>query len=155
MRRQTHLAYVAAEIKTNLDKTMFQEASGTAYDLRLALPNSRYFLLCERLDMAPISTAVTAIEEVIVLRKARRLPVDLRQRFSTAAAANGTERRSCSTLLKTRSRPRGSGGFRAMWNGCSETAPEASRTRWSAAGSDRSGRPPEFGTETSAGETAR
>ena len=81
----THLAYVAAEIKTNLDKTMFQEASGTAYDLKLALPNSRYFLLCEWLDMTPISTAVTAIEEVIVLRKARRLPADLRQHFSTAA----------------------------------------------------------------------
>jgi len=44
---KTHLAYLAAEIKTNLDKTMFQEASGTAYDLKLALPNSRYFLLCE------------------------------------------------------------------------------------------------------------
>ena len=66
---QTHLAYVAAEIKTNLDKTMFQEASATAYDLKLALPNSRYFLLCEWLDMTPISTAVTTIEEVIVLRK--------------------------------------------------------------------------------------
>ena len=55
---RTHLAYMAAEIKTNLDKTMFQEASATAYDLRLALPHSRYFLLCEWLDMTPISTAV-------------------------------------------------------------------------------------------------
>lgn len=80
----THLAYVAAEIKTNLDKTMFQEASATAYDLKLALPHSRYFLLCEWLDMEPVSTAVTAIEEVIVLRKARRLPANVRQRFSTA-----------------------------------------------------------------------
>ena len=80
----THLAYVAAEIKTNLDKTMFQEASATAYDLKLALPHSRYFLLCEWLDMEPVSTAVTAIEEVIVLRKARRLSANVRQRFSTA-----------------------------------------------------------------------
>ena len=82
---RTHLAYVAAEIKTNLDKTMFQEASATAYDLKLALPNSRYFLLCEWLDMTPISTAVTMIEEVIVLRKARRLSADVRRHFSTAA----------------------------------------------------------------------
>ena len=82
---KTHLAYVAAEIKTNLDKTMFQEASGTAYDLKLALPSSRYFLLCEWLDMTPISTAVTAIEEVIVLRKARRLSAHIREHFSTAA----------------------------------------------------------------------
>ena len=82
----THLAYIAAEIKTNLDKTMFQEASGTAHDLKLALPNSRYLLLCEWLDMKPISTAVTAIEEVIILRKARRIPADVRRNF---ASSNG------------------------------------------------------------------
>ena len=81
---KTHLAYVAAEIKTNLDKTMFQEASATAYDLKLAVPNSRYFLLCEWLDMTPISTAVTAIEEVIILRKAKRLSANVRKRFATA-----------------------------------------------------------------------
>ena len=81
----THLAYLAAEIKTNLDKTMFQEASATAYDLKLAVPNSRYYLLCEWLDMTPISTAVTAIEEVILLRKARRISADIRQQFSTAS----------------------------------------------------------------------
>lgn len=80
----THLAYVAAEIKTNLDKTMFQEAGATAYDLKLAVPNSRYFLLCEWLDMTPISTAVTAIEEVIILRKAKRLSATVRKRFATA-----------------------------------------------------------------------
>ena len=45
--RETNLAYLAVELKTNLDKTMFQEASATAYDLKLALPSSRYFLLCE------------------------------------------------------------------------------------------------------------
>ena len=81
----TYLAYVAAEIKTNLDKTMFQEASATAYDLKLALPYSRYFLLCEWLDMEPVSTAITAIEEVIVLRKAKRLSANVRQHFSTVA----------------------------------------------------------------------
>ncbi len=81
----THLAYLAAEIKTNLDKTMFQEAAATAFDLKLALPNSQYFLLCEWLDMTPISTAVTSIEEVIVLRRAKRLPANVRSHFSTSA----------------------------------------------------------------------
>ncbi len=81
----THLAYIAAEIKTNLDKTMFQEASATARDLKLAIPSSRYFLLCEWLDMTPINTNLTEIEEVIVLRKERRLAADLRGQFSTAA----------------------------------------------------------------------
>ena len=82
---RTSIAYMAAEIKTNLDKTMFQEANATAYDLKLALPNSRYFLLCEWLDMTPISTAATSIEEVIVLRKAKRLPANIRSRFATAS----------------------------------------------------------------------
>lgn len=81
---ETHLAYVAAEIKTNLDKTMFQEAAATAHDLKLALPKSRYFLLCEWLDMTPISTSVTSIEEVIILRKAKRLSSSIRRSYSTA-----------------------------------------------------------------------
>ena len=81
----THLAYVAAEIKTNLDKTMFQEASATAHDLKIALPGSRCFLLCEWLDMTPISSATTAIEEVIVLRRAKRLGADVRNQFATRA----------------------------------------------------------------------
>ncbi|MCY4343266.1 MAG: Bpu10I family restriction endonuclease [Gammaproteobacteria bacterium] len=80
----TRLAYLAAEIKTNLDKTMFQEASATARDLMLAVPNSKYFLLCEWLDMTPIGTSATAIEEVVVLRRAKRLAADVRRDFSTA-----------------------------------------------------------------------
>lgn len=40
-----HLAFVAAECKTNLDKTMFQEAIATAHDLKLAVPGSRYYVL--------------------------------------------------------------------------------------------------------------
>ena len=68
---------------TNLDKTMFQEASATAHDLKIALPGSRYFLLCEWLDMIPISSAATAIEQVIVLRKPWRLRADVRGQFAT------------------------------------------------------------------------
>lgn len=83
---KTNLAYLAAEIKTNLDKTMFQEASATAHDLKLTLPNSRYFLLCEWLDMIPLRTAGTAIEEVIVLRKAKRISAEVRRHFSTVAS---------------------------------------------------------------------
>ena len=82
---RTNLAYLAVEIKTNLDKTMFQEASATANDLKLALPSSQYFLLCEWLDMTPISTAVTAIEEVIVLRKAKRMSANVRGNYATAS----------------------------------------------------------------------
>ena len=82
---RTNLAYLAVELKTNLDKTMFQEASATAYDLKLALPSSQYFLLCEWLDMTPISSAVTAIEEIIVLRKAKRMSSNVRGNFATAS----------------------------------------------------------------------
>ncbi len=82
---RTNLAYLAVEIKTNLDKTMFQEASATAYDLKLALPSSRYFLMCEWLDMTLISTALTAIEEMFVLRKAKRIPANVRRKFGLSS----------------------------------------------------------------------
>ena len=37
----THLGYVMAELKTNLDKTMFQEASATAHDIKLAVTGGK------------------------------------------------------------------------------------------------------------------
>jgi hypothetical protein len=76
------LAYVAAECKTNLDKTMFQEASATAHDLKIAVPSSRYFLLCEFLDMTPISTSGTDINEVLILR-GKRMSSNIRKDFSS------------------------------------------------------------------------
>jgi hypothetical protein len=81
----TFIAYVATEIKTNLDKTMFQEACATARDLRIAVPGSRYFLMCEWLDMTPVSTAPTDIEEVLILRGAKRLPSNIRKNYSASA----------------------------------------------------------------------
>jgi len=72
-----YLAFVAAECKTNLDKTMFQEAVSTARDVRTAIPGSRYYLLCEWLDMTPISTEPTDISEAIILR-GKRLGSDRR-----------------------------------------------------------------------------
>ena len=77
------LAYIAAECKTNLDKTMFQEASATAHDVKTSVPGAKYFLLCEWLDMTPVSTAPTDIDEVIILRKAKRLSSNIRREFST------------------------------------------------------------------------
>ena len=79
----TQLAYIAAECKTNLDKTMFQEASATARDLKMAIPSARYFLLCEWLDMKPVSSATTAIDKVLLLRKAKRISANIRGSFST------------------------------------------------------------------------
>jgi hypothetical protein len=79
-----HLAYVAAECKTNLDKTMFQEAAATAHDLSIAVPGSHYFLLCEWLDMTPISTAGTDIDEALIFR-GKRIPSNVRSRYATVA----------------------------------------------------------------------
>lgn len=77
------VSHFATEIKTNLDKTMFQEASQTAAELKRAVPGSRYILLCEFLDMTPITTKLTSIDEVIVLRKAKRLASNIRAEFAT------------------------------------------------------------------------
>lgn len=81
--RDTYLGYIPAECKTNLDKTMFQEATATAHDVKSAVPGAKYFLLCEWLDMTPVSTAPTDIDEVLVLRKAKRLSSSVRKHFST------------------------------------------------------------------------
>jgi hypothetical protein len=66
------LASVAIEVKTSLDKTMFQEACATATDLRRLVPDARYLLVCEWLDMAPIPTVSTAISQAYILRGRRK-----------------------------------------------------------------------------------
>ncbi|MBR8829369.1 MAG: Bpu10I family restriction endonuclease [Gomphosphaeria aponina SAG 52.96 = DSM 107014] len=80
---ETNLAYIAAECKTNLDKTMFQEGCATAHDVKSAVLGAKYFLLCEWLDMNPVSTAPTDIDQVIILRKAKRINANKRKEFST------------------------------------------------------------------------
>ncbi len=81
----TNIAYIAAECKTNLDKTMFQEACATARDTMYAVSGAHYFLLAEWLDMRPLSTASTDIEEVILLRKAKRMNSNVREAYDKAA----------------------------------------------------------------------
>ena len=81
---ETFIAYVATEIKTNLDKTMFQEACATARDLKIAVPGAKYFLMVEWLDMTPISTAPTDIEQVLLLRGAKRLDSTQRKHFANS-----------------------------------------------------------------------
>lgn len=80
--KHTHISFISAECKTNLDKTMFQEAAATAMDVKLAVPNAKYYLLCEWLDMTPISTSITAIDEILVLRRAKRMSSNTRRLFS-------------------------------------------------------------------------
>lgn len=87
--QEVHVSFFASEIKTNLDKTMFQEAAATASELKRASPGSKYILLCEWLDMTPINTKLTAIDEVIVLRKAKRLASNIRSNFSDASSRQG------------------------------------------------------------------
>lgn len=82
VRAETNLAYLVAECKTNLDKTMFQESCATARDVKSAVPGAKFFLLCEWLDMTPLSTAPTDIDEVIILRKAKRISSNIRKEFS-------------------------------------------------------------------------
>ena len=80
---ESHLGYVCAECKTNLDKTMFQEAVATSRDLKIAVPSSLYFLVCEFLDMTPVSITSTQIDDVLIVRKSRRLSANVRQEYKT------------------------------------------------------------------------
>jgi len=80
---ETNIGYVLAELKTNLDKTMFQEASATAHDVKQAVTGAKYYLLCDFLDMTPISTATTDIDEILIVRKAKRINSNIRKAFNT------------------------------------------------------------------------
>jgi hypothetical protein len=75
------LAVLAAECKVNLDKTMFQEASGTAARLKQGCPHAQYFVLNEYLDMSPEDCRLTAVDNVYLLRHAKRLPFNLRDNY--------------------------------------------------------------------------
>jgi hypothetical protein len=83
--KETHIGFVVSECKTNLDKTMFQEACATAHDVKAAVSGARYYLLCEWLDMTPLSTVPTDIDEILLLRKAKRINSNVRARYSTFA----------------------------------------------------------------------
>ncbi|MGD9572322.1 MAG: Bpu10I family restriction endonuclease [Thermoleophilia bacterium] len=72
------LAVLAAECKVNLDKTMFQEAAGTATRLKSGCPVAKYFLVAEFLDMTPEDPRLTDIDNVFLLRGVRRLSPGLR-----------------------------------------------------------------------------
>ena len=72
------LAVLSAEIKVNYDKTMFQECAGTASRLKQGCPTARYYALVEYLDMEPEDCRLTDIDNVFLLRKAKRLPAGKR-----------------------------------------------------------------------------
>jgi hypothetical protein len=82
--RDLNVAYFVCEIKTNIDKTMMQEASATARELKSNVQNSKYFIVGEWLDMPPFDSSTTSIDKVVVLRKAKRLNSNKRSVFSTA-----------------------------------------------------------------------
>jgi len=80
-RIEAHLGYVCAECKTNLDKAMFQEAVATSRDLKIAVPASLYFLVCEFLYMTPVSITSSDIDDVLIVRKAKRMFSNVRQEY--------------------------------------------------------------------------
>ncbi|RKZ77369.1 MAG: hypothetical protein DRR19_28040 [Candidatus Parabeggiatoa sp. nov. 1] len=75
---QLYLSVFAAEIKVNYDKTMFQECAGTASRLKQGCPIAKYYALVEYLDMLPEDCRLTEIDNVFLLRKAKRLPANKR-----------------------------------------------------------------------------
>lgn len=72
------LSVLSAEVKVNYDKTMFQECCGTASRLKQGCPSAKYFVLVEFLDMEPEDSRLTDIDNVFLLRHAKRLPSDKR-----------------------------------------------------------------------------
>ena len=83
------LAVLAAEIKVNYDKTMFQECAGTAARLKQGCPIAKYYALVEYLDMAPEDCRLTEIDNVFLLRRAKRLPFGKRDDPGEVRASHG------------------------------------------------------------------
>ena len=83
---QLCLAVLAAEIKVNYDKTMFQECAGTAARLKQGCPSARYYALVEFLDMRPEDCRLTEIDNVFLLRRAKRLPYEKRNVYQEIKA---------------------------------------------------------------------
>lgn len=75
------LAVLAAECKVNYDKTMFQECAGTASRLKYGCPIAKYYALVEYLDMTPEDCRLTDIDNVFLLRHAKRLPFGKRDKY--------------------------------------------------------------------------
>jgi hypothetical protein len=75
------LAILAAECKINFDKTMFQECAGTASRLKQGCPISKYYVLVEYLDMEPEDCRLTDVDNVFLLRHAKRLPFQKRSLY--------------------------------------------------------------------------
>lgn len=75
------LSVLSAECKVNFDKTMFQECAGTASRLKQGCPVSKYYVLVEYLDMEPEDIRLTDIDNVFLLRKCKRLPVNKRNNY--------------------------------------------------------------------------
>jgi len=80
------LAALAAECKINYDKTMFQECAGTATRLKQGCPISKYYALVEYLDMKPEDVRLTDIDNVFLIRKAKRLPFGKRNIYAEVKA---------------------------------------------------------------------
>ena len=72
------LAVLAAECKVNYDKTMFQECVATASRLKSGVPYAKYFAIIEFLDMKPEDCRLTDLDNVFLIRKAKRLPYEKR-----------------------------------------------------------------------------
>lgn len=48
-----------------------------------AVTGAKYYLLCDWLDMTPISTSTTDIDEILLVRKAKRINSNIRKSYNT------------------------------------------------------------------------
>lgn len=94
------LAVLAAECKVNYDKTMFQECAGTAARLKQGCPISKYYTLVEYLDMTPEDTRLTSIDNVFLIRQAKRLPYEKRSVYEEIKAQHIDSPISCKVMKK-------------------------------------------------------
>lgn len=62
---------------------MVRGVHGLKIEAIMQNPSVKYYLLCDFLDMKPMSTATTDIEEVLVMRRAKRMSSTIRKSYSS------------------------------------------------------------------------
>ncbi len=82
--KEAEIAFLAAECKTNLDKTMFEGIVANARAVKQVVPGAGFYVMCEWLDMTPIDTRATPVDRVLVLR-GRRIPAQIRKAYAKAS----------------------------------------------------------------------
>lgn len=78
---ELNLAYIIGEFQSALNKNSLKTANAMAIEAKTSVMGSKYFLLCEWMDMRQPNHTNSQIDEVLSLRNARQFSNTVRKQF--------------------------------------------------------------------------